>query len=113
MPRRCSIGSGGIGPVAEFVLESGGDSYHPGAPEPNLAPRKARGQENWGPSFSRRASVPILLPYFSGWQRPALGAPGATREVPSLWGHSSGHSDFENVKPEYSGDRNIYQEAEP
>ena len=31
MPRRCSIGSGGIGPVAEFVLESCGDSYHPGA----------------------------------------------------------------------------------
>jgi len=51
MPRRCSIGSGGIGQVAEFVLESCGDSDHPGASEPNLAPRTARGQANWGLRF--------------------------------------------------------------
>src|ERR1700730_17102575 len=80
MPRRCSIGSGGIGPVAEFVLESFGDSYHPRAPEPNLAPPTARGQANWGSSFSRRAGVPILLPYFSRSQRSALGARRAGTE---------------------------------
>ena len=113
MPRRRSIGSGGIGPVAEFILESRGNRYHPGAPESNLAPRTARDQASWGPSFSRRAGVPILLPYFSRRQRPALGAPRAAREVPYLWGHCFGHRDSENVKPEYPRDRNIYQEDEP
>ena len=112
MPRRCSIGSGGTGPVAKFVLESCGDSYYPGAREPNLAPHPARDPANWGPSFFGRTGVPSLLPHFSCRRRPALGAARAATEVPYLWGHCFGNRDFENVEPELSGGRNIYQESE-
>ena len=101
MPRRCSIGSVGIGPVAKFLLEPRGNSDHPRAPESNLAPRTARGQANRAPSFSRRVGVPILLPYFSRLQRPALGTARAASEVPDLWGPYFGHLDFRDVKPEY------------
>ncbi len=36
----------------------------------------------------------------------------ASPEMPYLWGHCFGDRDFENVEPEHSRDRNIYQEFE-
>jgi hypothetical protein len=113
MPRWCSTGSGGIGTVAEFILGSRGYCHSRGASEPSLAPRTTRDQANWHFSFSRRASVPLLLSYFYLFHGPTLGAPGTAGEVRYLWGHPSGYRDFEDAKPEYSGDRNIYQAGKP
>jgi hypothetical protein len=85
MPRRRSIGSGGIGPVAEFILESRGNRYHPGAPESNLAPRTARDQASWGSFvFSTRWRSDFITIFFSSAKTGAGSAKSCTRSALSM-----------------------------